>query len=363
MSVKTTKPNNRELAARAIARLHSGALSPQDVRQIGEWQTADAAYKQEFLRTDHLLADMERLQDSANIQAILNEPDGAEQRMNGDRSRPGIWFRLAVAAGLLLVIAVSYQVFIDPLIRSNTAADGNVLRYVTRIGEQKNVELSDGSIITLNTGSELLVNLTDQARSVTLVRGEVFFDIAHDPQRPFSVDVDTRRVSVLGTQFNIHKQPEQFTLSIVEGLVSLHRISKPVDSSAPKIHAEQGDTVHIDRPAQYRFSAGWVAEFNAEENTLTAYASPDMEGMHRWRTGLIAFSGEPFYKVVQELNRYSRKKILIEDSGLMDIKVYASVRVDDINAALASLERVYSIKLINYFDHIGVVSAKKNRKP
>lgn len=361
MSVKFTKPNKRERAARAIARLYSGKLSQKDVNRVGEWQTESSDYRQEFLRTTHLLADMEGLRNAKQIQAILKESAAAGVPDNRRGPNRLLWSGLAVAAGLLLVLGVNYQALIAPFFNGSLDADGNVLRHVTRVGEQKRVDLPDGSVITLNTGSELLVSVSDQERAVTLVRGEVFFDVAPDPQRPFFVDVGTRRISVLGTQFNIHKLPEQFTLAVVEGVVSLHKVAEPLDAGAPAMRTQQGNTVHINSPAQYRLSAGWVAEFDAEENTLTVYTGADLNRIHSWRTGLVSFAGEPLYKVVRELNRYSGKKISIEDSGLVDIEVFASVRVDRINAALTSLERAYPIKLIYYFDRIGIVGSEKTR--
>ncbi len=351
MSVTFNKRSDRQRAARALARLNAEDFSSRDLAEAGAWKSADSVYRQEYLRTAHLLADMEGLKDSAKIRAIL---DDAENDASGLKLWPGF----AVAATMLLAVAVGYLA-LSPT-ADDSDADGNVLRYVTRVGEQKSVELSDGSHVTLNTGSELLVSLSDQSRALTLVRGEAYFDVASDPLRPFWVGVGTRRISVLGTQFNVRKMPDQFSVAVIEGVISFHKESESVDSDSPELQANDDKVLRIDNPNQYRLSAGWVVEFDNEENVLTAHMSKDLSDAHSWRQGLVSFAGAPFYQVVRELNRYSGKKILIEDSGLVDIEVFASVRVDRINAALASLERAYPIKLVHYFDRIGIVSSEKN---
>ena len=72
---------------------------------------------------------------------------------------------------------------------------------------------------------------------------------------------------------------------------------------------------------------------------------------------MLRFSDQPLMNVVRELNRYSGKKILIEDKAVMDLPISAALKVTSINSAVTALEQSYPIKVSHYFDRIVIVSA------
>ena len=75
----------------------------------------------------------------------------------------------------------------------------------------------DGSTLTLNTGSTVSVRITGSERRVRLTRGEAFFDVAHDPAKPFVVITDHGEVRVLGTSFGVRQMPAYADVSVAEG--------------------------------------------------------------------------------------------------------------------------------------------------
>ncbi len=339
---KFNKYRLRQRAAGELARLFSAQSSHGDIDRIKRWRQQGADYQREFMGTAHALG---------SLDALANDPDilAAAETPSSERSGKWQWPVLAAAATLVAGLAVSLFVSVE------TGDPENALRYVTRIGEQKTVELEDGSIVTLNTGTELLVNITDSTRDMSLERGEVYFQVASDPQRPFSVNLGTRSVSVLGTQFNIQRLPDQFTLAVVEGVVSIHRRNEQVSAQAPLLLEGEVGKVHFKSPDQRRVKAGMVAEFDTDNDEVVAFTSTNIGKFHEWQSGLIRFDEEPLYKVVQQLNRYSGKKILIEDSSVMDLKIYATVRVKEIDKTLKGLEQSLPIKVVNHFDKIVIV--------
>ena len=97
-------------------------------------------------------------------------------------------------------------------------ADTSLMQLTTSVGERKTVTLPDGSEVTLNTDSELIVRYTSDHRRVILERGEVLFDITGESSRPFTVELDTRSSTVLGTRFNIRKLPGyELSVAVFEG--------------------------------------------------------------------------------------------------------------------------------------------------
>ena len=60
-------------------------------------------------------------------------------------------------------------------------------QYETAVGERSTFTLSDGSIVTLNTNSELTVHYSDTRREARLARGEANFEVAKNRAKPFVV--------------------------------------------------------------------------------------------------------------------------------------------------------------------------------
>lgn len=88
---------------------------------------------------------------------------------------------LAIAASLLLVIGITLQS--DLLLRLR--AD-----HVTAVGQRQSLDLADGSRVLLNTGSAFSSQIDERQRVTQLLRGEAYFDVAKDSNRPFLVNAD-----------------------------------------------------------------------------------------------------------------------------------------------------------------------------
>src|SRR5690606_34920469 len=91
--------------------------------------------------------------------------------------------------------------------------------YATAVGEQRRIELTDGSVVHLNTRSRLEVAFTDGARDIRLLEGEATFTVEGDPARPFSVHAGTNIIRAIGTQFNVLRRPSGTTVQVIEGEV------------------------------------------------------------------------------------------------------------------------------------------------
>ena len=296
------------------------------------------------------MASMEGLENDRAIEEIARDYRRLLEERRGKQR-----LVLGMAAGMLLAIGASLTVF-KPW---SGPDDSHLQKYFARIGEQQTMEMADGSVITLNTGGQLVVDYSGPARRILLERGEAYFEVVEDPNRPFTVDLGVRSVTAVGTAFNIRKTPEHYQVAVIEGAVSLHRLTDEVSSSPPPLSAD-GQTVLISTPGQRRVEAGWVAEFDVGRDELTAFRPESMDRYRDWRGGLLDFDREPLYQVIQELNRYSRKKILIEDASVMELKVYTVVSIQDIDSALSNLELVLPVEVTRHYDRIVITASAGN---
>ena len=330
-------------ASRAVSKLFSGEVPAKNSGCVNPWHGANRSLRDDMIADLHLWADLEELTDDKEILELADSCLLAgNARKEGRR-----WRGLAVAAGVLLcVLSVLWlsQGNIQP-------DDGNALRYVSRIGEVKTVSLSDGSEMSLNTGSEVLFVEGEAERTVILQRGEAFFDVARDVSRPFVVKSGDNAVTVLGTSFFVRKYPEKISISVVEGVVASHSVSEKALPDSPLV---SGLSPNKNRQRQLRIPAGWAAEIESSTQKLISGKAVAQDEMQDWISGVLSFKREELYKIVKELNRYSAKKILIEDKSIVDLTTSAVIKIDSLNAALAGLELSLPIKVTHHFDKIAI---------
>jgi len=143
---------------------------------------------------------------------IVSEP----QPMGGAGSRRTAFFRWMAAAvliGLLVTAALVYRHRGSSSAIAYTAPL-KAKEITTKYGTRRYQELPDGSRLWLNAGSKVQYadSFPDGKRELTLT-GEAFFDIQHDPDRPFIIHAGKLDVKVLGTTLNVKAYPKD---SVIE---------------------------------------------------------------------------------------------------------------------------------------------------
>ena len=332
----------------ALLHLWSERLSEAKAAAIRNRVRSDPKYREEFDGSLEVLASMEELAEDDEIGEIVLEYRRLIQERKAKRSAA-----LGIAAGVIVAIGAAV-LYVAPWSEPD---DSHLKKYFTRIGEQQTIELSDGSVVTLNTGGQLVVDYSGRERRILLVRGEAFFEVESDPGRPFTVDLGVRSVTAVGTAFNIRKHPEHYQVAVIEGAVSLHELADAAPVLPPPVSAD-GEAVVIPARSQHLLEEGWVAEFDVSRNEIRAFRPETMERYEGWRSGMLSFYREPLYQVVQELNRYSRRKILIEDSAVMDLAVYTALSVHEIDSALDGLEKLLPIEVRRHYDRIVITGSE-----
>lgn len=230
----------------------------------------------------------------------------SEQR-RGVTRRAGHWAALAgglVACGLAVFVAwPRIQLMTVPPMVLQTAP-----------GQQRAVSLADGTQVTLDGGTRLEVRLGGGLRQVELVRGEAFFDVAHDAERPFTVKAPEGSARVLGTAFDLERADGRLELSVRRGRVRL--------SPAGLIHRTAELTM-----GQRAF---------AKEGRLSAVRAFDLNA-DDWRSGWLETDGVTLARLVERLNRASPTPITIADPALGRQRVAGRFRLDEPQALVRNL--------------------------
>jgi transmembrane sensor len=169
--------------------------------------------------------------------------------------------------------------------------------------------MPDGSSFDLNTNSRIWVDYSQRQRVIRLERGEAFFKVAHDTQRPFWVRAGDYWVRAVGTAFNVYLRPTGVEVTVSEGTVNV--VNATANQSPPTGPALTAAAVTAGEQADARGRAEVIRELNsAQLNRLLA-----------WRKSSLYFQDQPLGEVVNELMRYTTLKIEISDDGLRQLPV------------------------------------------
>jgi transmembrane sensor len=195
-------------------------------------------------------------------------------------------------------------------------------RYRTAVGAEREIRLADGSIAHLNTDTAIEVSLRSDRRFIRLLRGEARFDVYLNRRAPFVVQANDATLRALGTDFNVRLRPEMTEVTVIEGGVAVR------DGEAPP------RTV----------TAGTLAAIRGGAVAMTPLDRAQIAQRTAWRTGTLAFAGEPLAQAVEEVNRYRKAPILLGSPGLSTLPVTGVFRVGRSDTFVRALARTHGLQ-------------------
>ncbi|MFP1133220.1 FecR family protein [Asticcacaulis sp. W401b] len=251
---------------------------------------------------------------------------GAAAQMSPVPAKPAKAFpvRRALFLGGAIAAAVVLGIGVSPLLRTQTLA------YETGVGQRESATLPDGTAVMLNTNSRILVSYSAQRRRVTLERGEVWFDIRHDADRPFIVYASGEQVEALGTAFVVRGDPQAVAVTLARGRV---RVGPADEDRAPSSKLS----------ASVILSPGERAIVVAGERLVVD--RPSLEAVMAWRRGEIIFSDTTLSEAARELNRYNTMRIVITDPKVARLRVsgvFETSNAQEFAATMAQLNGLHA---------------------
>jgi len=194
-------------------------------------------------------------------------------------------------------------------------------QFETPVGDQRTVQLPEGSVVNLNAASHVDVRFDDSQRAVRITRGEATFKVAADAARPFRVHTPGAVVEAVGTQFNVYARPDGTTaVAVLEGKVNV--------TGSRRGNAE---TVALAAGEEARVRVGGHIERDNHPDVAEAVA---------WQQRKLIFKGTPLTEMAAEFNRYNKStQIRVEniDAGLFQYT--GAFNADDPQSLAVLLER------------------------
>lgn len=231
---------------------------------------------------------------------------------------------LGLAASLVLALTFMFN-----------SLDFYFADYTTAPGQQRQITLSDGSEILMNTDTAISVNFTQQQRQIQLVAGEAYFKVASDTRRPFVVATDMGQTQALGTAFDVKLQDNETAVTVFEHAVKI--------------------TTHNGKVLDH-LAAGQQAEFT--DNTLSASSKTDLQRAMAWRKQRMVFQNRSLAEVAAELDRYRPGRIVIMGASIKNLRMTGVFGTENTDIALRTIELSLPVKVSKFTDKLVVLSAK-----
>jgi transmembrane sensor len=303
-----------EQAARWLVRLDGQGPELRDtiLAEFETWANSDLRHRAAYLRLSTAWTKSGRLRSLVPAGAPIDRDFLRRRPPRAQWHRP-LWMA-GLAASIAAVVLLGWWQF-----RPAT------MTYRTELGGFSRVPLADGSIVALNTDSEIRVHLSRSVREVWLVRGEAIFDVAHDRRRPFDVHVESAMVRAVGTSFEVRRLNGQD----VDILVTEGRVAVDVPGVMRSAEATAATPVMV--------AAGEAAMARAGHLEVRKIGSAEAARRLAWQGGQISLQGETLAEAVDEFNRYSRRQLALADPELGTLRVGGSFKTTDIDSFAAAL--------------------------
>lgn len=288
MPAKLTAADIDRIAADWVVREDRRVLTPAEQAERDAWLAEDPRRQGGYIRAQAAWSMLDR----GRAMAAETPPP---------RRWPIATRRELMAASLIGVAGIGGLLTVRELGRQ---------RYGTARGEIRRVPLGDGSSAAINTASRIEVAMTDDRRTVTLAKGEAWFDVAADSARPFVVEAREVRVRAKGGAFSIRRMAEGAEVIVAKGVLECWTTADP----ARVLRLPAGTKMLIS---------------NAAVSTPQALPPATVGRLLAWREGMVGLDGETLAEAAAEFNRYNERQIVIDDAELGRERLVGYFRAND----------------------------------
>lgn len=285
----------KDLRDERLAAWLAGELSEEESRELEKQAGEDPELKESLRKSQEVWALME-----GESQREFRSPEAAwndlevrleEEKSGGAKVRRLLPLWLSAAAAVFILAGLGLWWW--------DAGDAPRWEMIsTAVGVQQKIDLPDGSRVWLNENSELSFEEAFPQRTVKL-RGEAFFEVEPDAERPFSILAEGTQTVVLGTAFNVRAYPEEkeVEVTVQEGQV---RFEAP-EQTTRAVLLEKGD--------QGLYAGGEIRRDAGSGNNALA-----------WRTHRLSFADARLLEVLDALRRYYEIEIEVSDPALLNCR-------------------------------------------
>lgn len=290
----------------------SGDMTPDDEYRFRAWIDLSDDHRQAYRLVDRAWA---------VSGAMAGDPALSLAPEHGP-AKAGLFLRyqrsLSIAASLLLVIGLGWTAlpYLD-LQPGRHAEDAQQQAFRTGTGQRTRVTLPDGSVVTLDAETELRLRNSPTERRLDLIQGRAFFRVAHNPNRPFIVYADGKKVRAIGTAFEVSLDHGNMVVTLTEGKVRVEGANAGSDGGADLVAGRQ-------------LVVGSDLDWTLRRVDVAKETS--------WTQGRLIFMHDPLSKAIADVNRYSTRKLVFEGGTVPDRQIVGVFEAGDVDGFVKAIE-------------------------
>ncbi|WP_446809838.1 FecR family protein [Methylomonas sp. 2BW1-5-20] len=310
--------------------LRDDSLSDEQLDAFADWLARDPSHAEALAAVENLFSDMVAA-GSLLTAATPETPRPMAVCHAAKRPRPKVsrsagpyrpWLAAGLGMAAVCLLAIGLIMPRQSLLFSDYLSD-----YRTQTGEIRDIQLSDGSRMLMNTNSAIYVDYTADVRRIVLLHGQVRFTVAKDGRRPFEVKTDELTVRALGTVFEVYKAAAEQTLVTVQE----HTVAVLANKDS-----RRADSVTVAEGQGLSYKAGLPLP-HPQAASLEQTA---------WQQHRLVINDRPLAELVSELERYRFGRIFLADAALKNLRVTGVFSLDTPDEALAAVGKALALREI-----------------
>lgn len=313
----------REAASRWIVR-QDRALTEEELREFNFWLGADPRHRAEYQRARSLW------QTTRAIGAAMRQLPATDSPSAASR---GPWAAIALLAAAAVVIGI----FLLPQARIPVGDmhESKIAQAPKPVSHTRTLE--DGTIVSLRGDAEIDVHFSKNERRVQMLRGESYFAVTPNRDRPFIVDVGSTQIRVVGTSFAIRFEPKAIDVLVTEGTVHVNP-SQADDSLTPNSSKSATSAVVT---AGHRAS---VRPYGDQSRiTVEPASGSEIQRELAWNEPMFELAGASLGELAARFSRATGRKIEI-DPSLATARLGGQLPASDVEGFVTAIETIYSVK-------------------
>jgi transmembrane sensor len=297
--------------------------SRKETNQLDPAVLAQATQLFFALKEQHKGVNINKAEELVKLQQMIAATGAPVYMMNSESRRKRSFLRYAwpAAAAVLIIAAATWYFY--PSHRESVTPDKSFMAFAATQNNIQRFTLPDGSEVILNGNSSinLAPGFNKTKREVQLI-GTAFFQVAKNPDKPFTVVSGAVSTTALGTSFYIHQSSNAAptTVSLLTGKV---RVDVKGQSSVHLVPYEKASYQHEEQLAKSTF---------------------DNDALVNWTKGLVIFKKANWEQVKSIIEEYFDKKLVITTNNPKDISFTGEFKADQLESILSSLEFTYDLK-------------------
>jgi transmembrane sensor len=329
-----TRADIDEEAAAWIWRMDAAAVAAADRQAFEAWLRQDPRHRRAAAELSAVWGALDGLAEAKRDEKIATFTNTAKPPLPGHPQR---WW---LAAAAMVAAVVGSAIWLQQGSELQTLA--------TAVGQQRNVTLTDGSIVNLNTNTIVETDLRRRTREIYLRKGEAHFQVAHDRSRPFLVHAGDAVVRAVGTAFEVRVLADQH----VDVLVNEGRVEVQAALPAP-VSDNPGAPVRPAAATTLRaLNAGERLSTASHDYAVTPITSQQLSSELAWREGAIIFDGEPLSEAIAEIERYTDARIIVSDPQIAALRVGGRFRTGDVQEFFDALQAALPVSIRHAADGV-----------